>query len=88
MQNFAKSNLVLYISFCSGVLDIGGGAAGLSSPDSEVMATQKYAVIAGVLASPPSAGKYSDLEEYYRVICPQLLDLLALKVIQETRLII
>ena len=64
----------------SGVLDIGGGASGLSDPGSEVMATQKYAVIAGVLANPPSGGKHGDLEKYYQVICPQLLQILALKV--------
>ena len=44
------------------------------------MATQKYAVIAGVLANPPSGGKYGDLEKYYQLIAPQLLDILSLKV--------
>ena len=75
--------MFFFLVVCSGVLDIGGGGPGLSNPESEVMATQKYAVIARVLANPPSGGKYGDLEKYYQFICPQLLDILALKVLKK-----
>ncbi len=49
------------------------------SDGSEVMKTQKHRVVATVVASPPqSLGVRKDggLEEYYSLVCPQLLELL------------
>ena len=36
----------------------------------------RFAVIATVISNPPSTGKYSDLEEYFKLICPQILSIL------------
>ena len=33
-------------------------------------------IVAEVLGSPPQ-GKFSDTEEYYKLVCPQLLEMLA-----------
>jgi hypothetical protein len=53
------------INVIRGVLDIGG----------ESMDWQKISLVAGVLGNPPK-GSYSSTENYYQLICPQILDLL------------
>lgn len=52
-----------------GVMDVGVGTES---------STQRYQIIAQVLANPP-ASSYKNTEVYYEKICPQILDILALK---------
>ena len=37
---------------------------------------QRYLIIASVIANPPSTGKYSDLENYFQLVSPQILSIL------------
>jgi hypothetical protein len=53
------------VNVIRGVLDIGG----------ESMDWQKISLVAGVLGNPPK-GSYASTENYYKQICPQILDLL------------
>ena len=53
-----------------GILDIGAE----TSED-----LKKFQIIASIISNPPSTGKYSDLEEYFSLICPQILQILDLK---------
>ncbi|TRY61857.1 hypothetical protein TCAL_11238 [Tigriopus californicus] len=55
-----------------GVMDVGEGTESSSS------STQRYQIIAQVLANPP-ASTYKNTEAYYEKICPQILDILALR---------
>ena len=64
-----KKNGVLNI--IRGVLDIAGDGGALDP--------RKYRVIAGVLASPPSSFSYNKMEDYYALICPQVLHIMNLK---------
>eukprot|EP00095_Tigriopus_kingsejongensis_P012027 maker-scaffold593_size129216-snap-gene-0.30 protein:Tk12027 transcript:maker-scaffold593_size129216-snap-gene-0.30-mRNA-1 annotation:"transmembrane and coiled-coil domain-containing protein 7" len=54
-----------------GVMDVGGSGE-------NVQQTHRCQIIAQVLASPP-ASTYQNVEAYYERVCPQLLDILALK---------
>merc|ERR1711936_1354469 len=51
-----------------GVLDLGGGVGDMD--------WKQVNIVAEVLGSPPQ-GKFSDTEEYYKLVCPQLLEMLA-----------
>ena len=65
--------MTLYLKcklFCfQGILDVG-------QSDDQTNDVQRYAVIASVISNPPSTGKYSDLEEYFRLVSPQILSIL------------
>merc|ERR550532_1455424 len=51
-----------------GVLDLGGGVGDMD--------WKQVNIVAEVLGSPPQE-KFSDTEEYYKLVCPQLLEMLA-----------
>lgn len=55
------------INVIQGILDVG---------DTTNDDVQRYAIISTVVASPPSTGKYADLEEYFRLVSPQILAIL------------
>ena len=54
------------LNIIQGILDVGD--------DTHDM--QRYVVIANVISNPPSTGKYADLEEYFKLVCAQILSLL------------
>ena len=55
-----------------GVLNVIQGILDLGEDDN----VQRYLVIASVISNPPSTGKYADLEQYYKLVCPQILSIL------------
>jgi len=56
------------MSVVRGVLDLGGGVGDMD--------WKQVNIVAEVLGSPPQ-GKFSDTEEYYKLVCPQLLEMLS-----------
>ena len=70
------------MSVVRGVLDLGGGVGDMDWKQVGFNFTIKLAVfsqvniVAEVLGSPPK-GKFSDTEEYYKLVCPQLLEMLS-----------
>ena len=55
-----------------GVLNIGQDTQG-----AETHTIKKYTIIATVISNPVlSNAKYQDLEQYFSVVCPQILDIL------------
>ena len=55
-----------------GVLNVIQGILDLGENDN----VQRYLIIASVIANPPSTGKYSDLEKYFQLVCPQVLSII------------
>ncbi len=54
------------LNVVQGILDVGDDADDI----------QRFTVIASVISNPPSTGKYKDLEEYFKLVCPQVLSIL------------
>ena len=71
------------MSVVRGVLDLGGGVGdmdwkqvGCHFKTNFYSFPSQVNIVAEVLGSPPQ-GKFSDTEEYYKLVCPQLLEMLA-----------
>jgi len=60
----------------TGVLNVIQGILDVGNESSESNDVQRYAVIASVISNPPSTGKYADLEEYFRLVSPQILSIM------------
>ena len=69
----------LLTSSPNGVLNIIQGILDVGHEDSTAHDMQKYVIIANVISNPPSTGKYADLEEYFKLICQQILAILETK---------
>ena len=67
----------LLTSSPNGVLNIIQGILDVGHEDNQDM--QKYVIIANVISNPPSTGKYAHLDEYFKLICQQILAILQKK---------
>ena len=62
------------LNVIQGILDVG-----------EAQDLQRFVIIATVISNPPSTGKYADLEQYYALICPQILQMLEKEDLSENK---